>query len=522
MNSFETEAKVKPEKGSGLGLLARIRNDQRGNTLALMAAALLPIAGMIGSGLDMSRAYLAKAKLQTACDAAALATRRFMGSTAMTDAARAEGRKFFYFNFPAGTMETGAVALTIESAADDASEVEVKASTTVPTAIMHMFGKKTIAIETACNADQDYVNNDIMLVLDVTGSMNCAAGTSCSYQASEATGSRLSRLRSGAIGLYRALAGATGVRTRYGIVPYSMTVSTGHAVRAKNSAWIRDPGSYWYRETYCSSYYSNGSCRSTSTRWAQRSQSHNSTWFSSWQGCLEERSTISQSDVSNLPRISTDVTQADIDSVSTTDNKLKWQPYDTVATTNYTDSYANLASFCPAQATRLNTFATESAFQTAINTALSKVGGYTNHDLGIVWGMRFLSSTGMFAAENPTEFSATGGPAIRVDKHIVFMTDGVMTVPSTSYSSFGHHAAEDRWVASGTDIERQTKRFLNACNRARQMGATIWVIALDVQAPDAIKPCASGDSHFYISDGSDLDEIFELIGKGIGKLRITK
>jgi Flp pilus assembly protein TadG len=497
---------VNPEKGSGLGFLARIRKDQRGNTVALMAAALLPICGMIGSGLDMSRAYLAKAKLQTACDAAALATRRFMGSTTMTEEARAEGRKFFYFNFPAGTMETTAVALSIESAAGDASEVEVKASTEVPTAIMHMFGKKKIAIETECSADQDYVNNDIMLVLDVTGSMNCTAGTSCDYMSTEQGNSRLSRLKNGAAGLYRALQGATGVRTRYGFLPYSMTVNVGKSLPSPYTSYIRNPANYWTKP---------------SSTWQSVSVNHPSTWFTSWAGCVEERSTISQNGQSNI-RITTDVAQADIDTVSTTDTKLKWQPYDDVATTGESASASNLSSFCPAEAIKLNTYATEADFQAKVNASLTRVGGYTNHDLGIMWGMRFLSSTGMFQSENPTEFAVGGGPAIRVDKHIVFMTDGVMTSLATNYSAYGIHNAETRFTGSGTMVAKHKTRFLNACNRARQMGATIWVIALDVQAPDDIKPCASGDSHFYISDGSDLDEIFELIGKGIGKLRITR
>ena len=46
--------------------------DARGNTLAIVGAALVPLAGMIGSGVDMSRAYMAKTRLQSACDAAAL------------------------------------------------------------------------------------------------------------------------------------------------------------------------------------------------------------------------------------------------------------------------------------------------------------------------------------------------------------------------------------------------------------------------------------------------------------------
>src|SRR6476659_8968425 len=62
----------------GRSFLGRLARDARGNTLAIIGAALVPLAGMIGSGVDMSRAYMAKTRLQSACDAGELAGRRVM------------------------------------------------------------------------------------------------------------------------------------------------------------------------------------------------------------------------------------------------------------------------------------------------------------------------------------------------------------------------------------------------------------------------------------------------------------
>jgi len=53
----------------GGGFLSRLARDSRGNTLAIVGAALIPLTAMIGSGVDMSRAYMAKTRLQSACDA---------------------------------------------------------------------------------------------------------------------------------------------------------------------------------------------------------------------------------------------------------------------------------------------------------------------------------------------------------------------------------------------------------------------------------------------------------------------
>ena len=57
------------------GFFRKLIADQKGNTLAIFAAALIPLTIVIGSGLDLSIAYMAKAKLQNACDAAVLAGR---------------------------------------------------------------------------------------------------------------------------------------------------------------------------------------------------------------------------------------------------------------------------------------------------------------------------------------------------------------------------------------------------------------------------------------------------------------
>src|ERR1044072_4624513 len=80
--------------------LARLARDARGNTLAIVGAALVPLAGMIGSGVDMSRAYMAKSRLQSACDAAALAGRRVMQNDTLNTAVTSEATRFFNFNFP--------------------------------------------------------------------------------------------------------------------------------------------------------------------------------------------------------------------------------------------------------------------------------------------------------------------------------------------------------------------------------------------------------------------------------------
>jgi hypothetical protein len=542
-------------KQQGGSFLTRLARDRRGNTLAMMAALLIPLIGMVGSGVDMARAYMAKAKLQTACDAGATAARRLMGSSAFSDAARQEGKRFFKFNFPIGTMNTSTFEPTVEASAGDASAVEVTAATNVPTEIMGIFGVRSIPISVTCIADKDYVNNDIMLVLDVTLSMNCQAGTgsSCLSRDQEHSTSRLRRMREGAAGLYRALKDAPGVRTRYGFMPYSMTTNVG---RELNSNWIREPANYRARNTGTSSSPNWQDCNNFSTTTGRNtcvltSVTHNTTWYNTWrggatanwttnpnQGCVEERASIGSS--GSPITISTDVSEADINNVSTTDAAQKWNAYDPEGQRGEnTGLSATLRSFCPRPARRLATYATEALFQAEMNRMLGSqaytgtapfytgraAGGYTFHDVGMIWGMRYVSSGGMFATDNPTTFNS-----IPVQKHIVLLTDGVMSTEDEAYTAYGADWVDRRLGTanpmSGTISDavrgRHTRRFLNACNRARTMGITVWVIVLDSGSLSEMQQCASSAGHYYVSDGSDLEQIFELIGRGIGKLRLTQ
>jgi Flp pilus assembly protein TadG len=220
------------------GFLTRLARDIRGNTLAIVGAALVPLAGMIGSGVDMSRAYMAKTRLQSACDAAALAGRRIMNNDTMTTAVRNEANRFFNFNFRQRLYDTEPFTPVVTRPVS--GTVRVTASTRIPTTIMHIFGFESLPLHVTCDASLNFVNTDIMLVLDVTGSMDQSlAGTP-----------KIVSLRDAVMALYDELAPiqtqleANGLRMRYGIVPYSSTVNVGNLLRLDDSNNLAATGNY--------------------------------------------------------------------------------------------------------------------------------------------------------------------------------------------------------------------------------------------------------------------------------------
>lgn len=229
----------------GGGFLRQLLRNRRGNTLAIVGAAMVPLAAMIGSGVDMSRAYMAKNRLQSACDAGALAGRRVMVGDNMSNQVRDEAIRFFNFNFEQNLYQTASFTPKVSRPA--AGTVRVQASTTIPTSIMRMFGFTEIPLSVECEASQNFVNTDVMLVLDVTGSMN---RTSTDQNTSVDSERKIYALREAVMALYEQLKPtqdllqAAGMRLRYGIVPYSTTVNVGASIRSVDASYLANSWTY--------------------------------------------------------------------------------------------------------------------------------------------------------------------------------------------------------------------------------------------------------------------------------------
>lgn len=233
------------------GFLKRLGKSQAGNVMAMVAAAIIPLAALIGGGLDMSRAYMARARMQQACDAAALAGRRSMSGSSMSETDKGEAKKFFDFNFPQGTFESATFVPTIQSKAGETTTVQVIAATTMPTTVMKIFKYETLPLEVTCEARFDIGNTDVMLVLDTTGSM--AANMT---DTDGTTMTRMAALKLAVKDFYDTLgagSNSTG-RIRYGFMPYSSTVNVGYSL--PSSAMVGGTaGETWNYQTRRPVYY---------------------------------------------------------------------------------------------------------------------------------------------------------------------------------------------------------------------------------------------------------------------------
>lgn len=217
-----------------LGSLAR---DTGGNTMAIMAAALIPLCGMVGGGLDLSRMYLTKTRLQHACDAGALAGRKRMGSgtwTANSNAANAAALEYFNANFDSSGMYGGSPPTV--AFAENAGKVTGTASATLPMTLTRVIGQSTQTLSVTCDAEMRLPNTDIMFVLDTTGSMadTLPSDTTTKIQALRGAVKCfyeiVARLDTTEVcGTGAAPSGGTGnqVQIRFGFMPYAVNVNVG-------------------------------------------------------------------------------------------------------------------------------------------------------------------------------------------------------------------------------------------------------------------------------------------------------
>lgn len=212
---------------AGTSNLAR---DRRGNTMMLTAAAIVPIIGLVGSGVDIGRAYMAQLRLQQACDAGVLAGRRAMAGGTYTSAAKAEATKMFNYNYPSATY--GSSGVTFDSQPSGTSSVGGTASAYLPTVVMKIFAEDGFNLVVNCTAKLEISNADIMMVLDVTGSMSTVnAGDSVN---------RITALKNASMNFFDTLTTADvgDGRLRFGVVPYSSTANVGAILMAKNPSWL--------------------------------------------------------------------------------------------------------------------------------------------------------------------------------------------------------------------------------------------------------------------------------------------
>lgn len=591
-----------------LGALAR---DTRANTLAIMAIALIPLAGMVGGGIDISRMYIVKTRLQHACDAGALAGRKTMGGGTWAQTVNGTAnfpevtaKNYFDANYNKDAYGAGTVT---KAFSENAGKVSGTASAVLPMTLMRIFGKTSETLSVTCDAEMRLPNTDVMFVLDTTGSMDQDDGkgtkkitglktaVKCFYEI-------VARLDTDATCEGGAPSGGTGnqVQIRFGFVPYATNVNVGRLLKTE---WMPDSWTYQTRKLAntpsgnwgnwtsqqstscgnipedtesrqytidsrdrwgnCTYRYRNWSGTAAKWNYGALSQTisglkNGTNWNASftlpigaggaqttltWDGCIEERTTVRQSTYQPIPSGAKDL---DIDSVPDSD-ATRWGPalpgmiftrktgarnggsYD-LAAVNNTDAIYNNTSYyaCPTVAKKLQPW-TASDFDDYVDSLTPE--GNTYHDIGLLWGARLLSPTGIFKSENA--YTPQGG---EIERHLIFMTDGDTCTGTDNYTAYGvswfdrrttdaSSAPTDGCTDTGTLTTQVNARYTALCEAVKNSKITLWVIAfgnLAASTETRLTNCATTGRYFKATSSKDLQDKFRSIADQISQLRLTK
>ena len=282
----------------------------------------------------------------------------------------------------------------------------------------------------------------------------------------------------------------------------------------------------WDSVTFSSVYASNAINLPVGTNGAMTSVS--------WAGCIEEPDTVLTDNYSPIPAGAFDI---NINLVPASENQ-RWKPALNNAvwerrdgannrTTNSVTDAERVAAgrtttqdrpgwSCPRAARKLATTS-----RTDLNTYVNSLAatGNTYHDLGMVWGARFLSPRGIFASENAT--APNGDPIAR---HIVFMTDGAQVNNVENYSTQGIEWWDRRITGDGNstrEFSRRSSRLQAVCRAAQAENITVWVVAFGTALTQNLIDCASPGRAFQASDNATLNARFQEIAQKIAALRLT-
>jgi hypothetical protein len=276
---------------------------------------------------------------------------------------------------------------------------------------------------------------------------------------------------------------------------------------------------------------------------------------STWDGCIVERQTTGTAtfspgslppdlDVNLIPANDANRWRPawidavyDRPNIAADDTTSSNWPSSSVPRTRYTTALLSSVQFyaCPKRAQRLAVM-DRNAVSNYVNASDFRAIGYTYHDVGVVWGARFLSPNGAFAADTDCRPNRTCG------RHLVFMTDGDMNPNQCVYSSQGFERIEGRVMgsrpvgtctttsnntsSSGTPAGLETRhntRLEAICTQAKNNGITIWVVAYAQALTTQMRNCASSsDTAIYAPTDQKLQDAFKQIAGKIAELRISK
>ena len=471
------------------GFIRRLFRSEEGSSLAYTAFIAIPLIGAVGVGTDAGRGYMVRAKLSQALDAAALAGAH---KTTNTTEMEADVRQYFKANFPDGYLDATITGPTF-SYDSDADTITVTAVATIPTSFMRIFGHQTITVSASTEVTRQTNYMDVVMSIDMSGSMSYSA---------PGGGSRIAAARTAAKLLVDHLFGDanTSELLKVGVVPWNgkvnVTVSGTPYNPGSNNTQAVDP----FKNPLTGS---NQSIVYTANHTPVPLLSNPP---SNWKGCVYARFKDNGVDDDG------DTVDGDVEH-----NNGDWVAWEPVGAEGEPKSPGVCSSSnswwdecTPCLSKGIYPLANSKSSAKAYIDSLTQPGGTTNIAQGLMWAARVLSPEAPFTEADPDP----DGPRTQA---IVLLTDG------SHVRDYG-----DAYKRKLSTSELNARLRLIASN-IKAKGILIYTIQFanggsssNVQLMKDVASEPNSPYYHYAPSSQDLQNVFVTISKHLSKLRISK
>ena len=451
-------------------MVKRLLQDQSGNIVFLGAVMMMVLLAGVGGAIDTGRAYIVRTRLSAALDAAGLAA----GAVASTQDVQATAQKYFTVNYPAAYMNTTTPVVKAALSADR-TQILLDATTTVPSTLMRIFGQSGMNLSAHSEITRTSRGMELVLVMDVTGSMN--------------DNGKLDTLKQSAKDLLNILYGTNDKIDNLwvGLVPYSDIVNVGNS----HASWL-------VANSLASKNYTPDP----------------------WTGCLDAEANPADTQDTPPPTLLR--------------QPFFWADHNTynnwIKTTSPRTYYSGIGPdlgpnrYCPKAIQPL----TRSKATSIAYIDSMQARGNTHSNLGMVWGWRLLSPrwrslwNGDDNATLPLDYNTP-----LMNKVVILLTDGMNTHSNEVRSGYGYLSDGTLGTTnSNTAITVLNNRLTTVCNNMRANNITVYTITLqltDTGIQTVFRSCAtSPDFYFNSPTNAELTTAFHTIADSLANLRISK
>lgn len=489
-----------------IAALGEFQKNRQGNVAVIFALALMPIIAAAGVSVDLSRAYLVKAHLTQALDAAGLAVAGTPGAT--NEALAAIAQDYFDANYPETDLGVpGELQLDMGD-----NVVTLAATATLPTALLGVFGIHDMAVNSSIEVTRETKGLEVVLVLDNTGSMG--------------SNGKINALKDASESLIGILFGddPNPEKLRVGLVPFAAGVNVGTDFPSASLDMFAQ-----------SSIHSENFGPGTNL-WDLYDEIGNR----SWPGCVQTRPgnldvldtppSVGNPDTLWVPWFApdepsgywgysnsylSDGTYGDVD------DRQRYTP-------KYNNSWVSSSSRGPDNGCGMRPITPLTNDRDLLLDEIDAMNasGLTHIPVGLAWGWRVISPEEPF-----TQGGEYNDP--EVNKAVILLTDGENVLGTRNnhnrsyYTAYGYLAEGRLGTTSKSAAQAMLDpKTLDVCENIKAEGVRLYTITFQVSSSstqDMMEECATSPALYFNSPSNEeLQLVFQAIARDLSNLRLSR